>query len=218
MATQRFSLSPGPSSAPAASSSWRAARKSCWRRPAPLWQRSATRGPPSWRPSCCESTRIGRRQSASRPRRFEHWVGGASAPTAATTTSPRLSSSKAVSRLLATRRSTTAFALSLPRYRSETSWPPCRSASIPRRAPRPIVLVGFHFPDVDESYAIHVRRGVAEFQRAFPENPDVAITVDSAVWREIAVGLRNPALTFASGAVEVKGSTLDLVGFLRLFD
>jgi alkyl sulfatase BDS1-like metallo-beta-lactamase superfamily hydrolase len=88
----------------------------------------------------------------------------------------------------------------------------------PEKSAETDLLVGFRFPDVDESYAIHVRRGVAEFQREFPQNPDVAITVDSAVWREIAVGLRNPALTFASGAVEVQGSTLDLIGFLRLFD
>jgi len=88
----------------------------------------------------------------------------------------------------------------------------------PEKSAETDVLVGFRFPDVEESYAIHVRRGVAEFQRAFPESPDVAITVDSGVWREIAVGLRNPALAFASGAVEVQGSTLDLIGFLRLFD
>jgi hypothetical protein len=31
------------------------------------------------------------------------------------------------------------------------------------------------------------------------------------------VGLRNPALVFASGDVEVDGSSLDLIGFLRLF-
>ena len=80
------------------------------------------------------------------------------------------------------------------------------------------VLVSFRFPDVDESYAIHVRRGVAEFRRALPEHPDVAITVVSGVWREIVVGLRNPALAFASGAVQVEGSKLDLIGFLRLFD
>ena len=56
------------------------------------------------------------------------------------------------------------------------------------------------------------------FRRSFPERPDVAITVDSGVWREIVVGLRNPALAFASGAVQVEGSKLDLIGFLRLFD
>jgi alkyl sulfatase BDS1-like metallo-beta-lactamase superfamily hydrolase len=79
------------------------------------------------------------------------------------------------------------------------------------------ILVGFDFPDVDEGYGIHVRRGVAEFKDHFPKNPDITITADSAVWRELVLGLRNPIKAFASGDVKFKGSALDLVGFLRLF-
>ncbi len=78
--------------------------------------------------------------------------------------------------------------------------------------------MGFRFPDVDEGYTIHVRRGVAELRPSFPEDPDVAITTDSSVWRDIVLGFRNPALTFASGDVTIDGSALDLVSFLRLFD
>ncbi len=80
------------------------------------------------------------------------------------------------------------------------------------------LVVGFRFPDVDEGYTIHVRRGVAELRPSFPEDPDVAITTDSSVWRDIVLGFRNPALTFASGDVRIDGSALDLVSFLRLFD
>lgn len=79
------------------------------------------------------------------------------------------------------------------------------------------LVVGFRFLDVDEGYTIHVRRGVAEFQPAFPENPDVSITTDTNVWRELVLGVRNPLTTFASGAVEVEGSTLELLRFLRMF-
>jgi alkyl sulfatase BDS1-like metallo-beta-lactamase superfamily hydrolase len=79
------------------------------------------------------------------------------------------------------------------------------------------MLVGFRFPDVDEGYGIHIRRGVAEFQESFPENPQLTITADSAVWRELVLGLRNPIKAFASGDVKFTGSALDLVGFLRLF-
>ncbi|MGB8330559.1 MAG: alkyl sulfatase dimerization domain-containing protein, partial [Polyangiales bacterium] len=60
------------------------------------------------------------------------------------------------------------------------------------------ILVGFRFPDVGEEYGIHVRRGVAEFQDRFPDDPDLTITVDSAVWRELVLGLRNPVRAFAS--------------------
>jgi putative sterol carrier protein len=64
---------------------------------------------------------------------------------------------------------------------------------------------------------IHVRRGVAEFQPEFPDAPDLVITADSGVWKEVVIGLRNPALAFAAGAVDLDGSALDLIGFLRLF-
>ena len=80
-----------------------------------------------------------------------------------------------------------------------------------------MAVVGFRFPDVQESYAIHVRRGVAELQPVFPEQPDVAITTDSGVWREVVLGLRNPALALASGAIEIDGGALDLVAFLSWF-
>jgi alkyl sulfatase BDS1-like metallo-beta-lactamase superfamily hydrolase len=79
------------------------------------------------------------------------------------------------------------------------------------------ILVGFRFPDVDEGYGIHVRRGVAEFQDSLPDHPDLTITVDSVVWRELVLGLRSPVRALASGDVKLAGSALDLVGFLRLF-
>jgi alkyl sulfatase BDS1-like metallo-beta-lactamase superfamily hydrolase len=79
------------------------------------------------------------------------------------------------------------------------------------------MLVGFRFPDVDEGYGIHIRRGVAEFQEGFPESPDLTITADSTAWRELVLGLRNPIKAFASGDVKFTGSALDLVAFLRLF-
>jgi len=78
-------------------------------------------------------------------------------------------------------------------------------------------VVGFRFPDVGEEYTMHVRRGVAEIQPIFPADPDVAVTVDSSVWKDLLTGRRNPALTLASSDVEIDGGTLDLVAFLRLF-
>jgi alkyl sulfatase BDS1-like metallo-beta-lactamase superfamily hydrolase len=79
------------------------------------------------------------------------------------------------------------------------------------------MVVGFRFPDVDEAYGIEVRRGVAEFLGEFPNDPDVTITADTFVWRELVLGLRNPVKAFASGDVKFDGSALDLVAFLRLF-
>ena len=77
-------------------------------------------------------------------------------------------------------------------------------------------MVGFRFPDTGETYMVHVRRGVAEIQPEFPEKPDIAVTVDSTVWKEIVTGLRNPAVALLTD-VEIEGGTLDLVRFLGLF-
>ena len=78
-------------------------------------------------------------------------------------------------------------------------------------------VVGFRFPDVDEGYTIHVRRGVAEFQPSFPESPDLSFSVDSTTWKKIVLGQRNPAVAFASGDVEITGGTVEALLFLRLF-
>jgi len=78
-------------------------------------------------------------------------------------------------------------------------------------------VVGFRFPDVDEGYTLHVRRGIAEFRAEFPSRPDIAITTDAEVWREIVLEIRSPAVALVSGDIVVEGSKLDLVGFLRLF-
>ena len=79
------------------------------------------------------------------------------------------------------------------------------------------MLVGLHFPDVDEGYGIDIRRGVAEFMEGLPEGRDLTITADSDIWREVVLGLRSPIKAFASGEVKFEGSAIDLVGFLRLF-
>ncbi len=86
----------------------------------------------------------------------------------------------------------------------------------PEQAADEDVVLGFRFPDVDEGYALHIRRGVAEFRREYPEAPDIGVTADSEVWKEIVLRLRNPALALATD-VEVEGSTLRLAALLRMF-
>jgi len=79
-------------------------------------------------------------------------------------------------------------------------------------------VTAFRFPDVDEAYTVHVRGGVAEVRPGLPDDPDITITVDSKVWKEIAAKIRNPALAYARGDVKIEGGALSLVGFLGLFE
>lgn len=77
--------------------------------------------------------------------------------------------------------------------------------------------VGFRFPDAGEDYTVHVRKGVAEIRPQFPDHPDITVTADSTVWKEIAAKMRNPAFAYAQGDIKIEGSKLDLVRFLSLF-
>jgi alkyl sulfatase BDS1-like metallo-beta-lactamase superfamily hydrolase len=78
------------------------------------------------------------------------------------------------------------------------------------------VIAGFRFPDTGDVFTVHVRRGVAEIQLKFPDNPDIVLTVDSNVWKEVVAGLRNPAVALVKN-VDKEGGTLKIVKFLSLF-
>jgi putative sterol carrier protein len=54
-------------------------------------------------------------------------------------------------------------------------------------------------------------------QLRFPDEPDIVVTTDTLVWKENLPGHRNATVAFAGGAVEVEGSTIELVKFPLLF-
>lgn len=78
------------------------------------------------------------------------------------------------------------------------------------------IVAGFRFPDAGEAYTIHVRRGVAEIRPNFPDKPDISLTIDSNVWKEVVTGFRNPALALVKD-VDKEGGMLKIVKFLSLF-
>lgn len=86
----------------------------------------------------------------------------------------------------------------------------------PEKAAGKEIVAGFRFPDTGEAFTVHVRRGVAEIAPRFPESPDLSITVASTVWKEVAAGLRNPAVALVKD-MEKTGGTLNIVKFLNLF-
>jgi alkyl sulfatase BDS1-like metallo-beta-lactamase superfamily hydrolase len=78
------------------------------------------------------------------------------------------------------------------------------------------IIAGFRFPDAGEAYTVHVRHGVAEIQPNFPDNPDISLTVDSMVWKEIVTGFRNPIIALVKD-VDKEGGIIKIVKFLSLF-
>lgn len=87
---------------------------------------------------------------------------------------------------------------------------------IPEKSIDVNTVAGFRFPDTGEAFSVHVRRGVAEIQAQFPENPDIALTVDSTVWKEVVTGFRNPAIALVKD-MDKEGGTLEIIKFLSLF-
>jgi alkyl sulfatase BDS1-like metallo-beta-lactamase superfamily hydrolase len=86
----------------------------------------------------------------------------------------------------------------------------------PEKSANVDLVAGFRFPDTGQAYTVHVRRGVAEIQPQFPANPDISLTVDSLVWKEVVTGFRNPALALVKD-VDKAGGTLKIIKFLSLF-
>lgn len=78
------------------------------------------------------------------------------------------------------------------------------------------VVAGFRFPDTGQGFTVHVRRGVAEIQPKYPDNPDISLTVDSKVWKEVVTGFRNPAVALVKDVTK-EGGTLKIIKFLNLF-
>ena len=78
------------------------------------------------------------------------------------------------------------------------------------------VVAGFRFPDTGQAYTVHVRRGVAEIQPKYPDDPDISLTVDSNIWKEVVTGFRNPAVALVKDVTK-EGGTLKIIKFLNLF-
>jgi alkyl sulfatase BDS1-like metallo-beta-lactamase superfamily hydrolase len=78
------------------------------------------------------------------------------------------------------------------------------------------MVAGFRFPDAGQAFTVHVRRGVAEIQPHFPDNPDISLTVDSKVWKEVVTGFRNPAVALVKD-VDKEGGILKIINFLSMF-
>ncbi len=77
--------------------------------------------------------------------------------------------------------------------------------------------VAFRFPDANEEYTLHVRRGVAELSPEAAKDADITVTTDSMVWKRILAGKRNLVAAYAAGEMEIEGSSIELARFLLLF-
>jgi len=79
------------------------------------------------------------------------------------------------------------------------------------------LVVALRFPDIGEEWGMRLRNGVVELEPRLPAGADMTVTTDSATWKRIVTGKRNPTMAFASGDVQIDRNRLELVRFLFLF-
>ncbi|WNJ21131.1 alkyl sulfatase dimerization domain-containing protein [Pontibacter sp. G13] len=89
---------------------------------------------------------------------------------------------------------------------------------VPERCLDVEMAVEFRFPDIDETWSVQIRKGVSEYQPFGLKQPEVIVTVDSDVWKEIAAGLRNGPGAFLGGDIQIEGGVMDFRTFMGYFD
>jgi alkyl sulfatase BDS1-like metallo-beta-lactamase superfamily hydrolase len=77
--------------------------------------------------------------------------------------------------------------------------------------------VQFIFPDSNENYFVQIRRGATEIQPERLKNPDITVTVDSKIFKEMLGKLRNPITTIAT-EFNIDGGKVAFLQFMAMFD
>ena len=77
------------------------------------------------------------------------------------------------------------------------------------------------FPDVGETFTLHVRHSVAEIRERSVDELDkedfhIHVSANASAWKGMLAGLRNPVTTLA-GFEYHKGNTLSFARFMALF-
>jgi alkyl sulfatase BDS1-like metallo-beta-lactamase superfamily hydrolase len=81
-----------------------------------------------------------------------------------------------------------------------------------------VLTVEFWITDIEQTFTIQIRNGIAEVQNYSLGTPDVKIETSSQVWKEIASKIRNPVSAIISGDLSVSTGKLKLIEFLGYFD
>jgi len=89
----------------------------------------------------------------------------------------------------------------------------------PERSKDVDTVIGFKFTDNDDSYMVHIRRGVAELQERLEVEADIIVRVSSIVWRKIVAQLKSPVVAYGSGELVIEvGSIAQFASAMSLFD
>ncbi|MGE8496362.1 MAG: alkyl/aryl-sulfatase [Pseudomonas sp.] len=80
------------------------------------------------------------------------------------------------------------------------------------------LTLGFRFPDIDEEWALEIRRGVVQLHEGIPEGTTLRLTLDKAYLDTVMSGENGLLKGALLGDVKVDGNLLDIKTFLGSFD
>lgn len=80
-----------------------------------------------------------------------------------------------------------------------------------------IIKVGFDFSDSKEQYTYIIRHGASEVVTALLPDADIVVQVPAQTFKESLAKLRNPAITMVKDVQVTKGSKVDFLKFMGLF-
>jgi alkyl sulfatase BDS1-like metallo-beta-lactamase superfamily hydrolase len=86
----------------------------------------------------------------------------------------------------------------------ETQIDPAKSADLEK-------VIQVTFTDIQQSWGLHIRRGVAEVTVGAPEEPDAIIELPRTLWAQIVLGETTLEDAISKGDATVKGSKEDLI-------
>jgi len=78
-------------------------------------------------------------------------------------------------------------------------------------------VVKVTFTDLDRSWSLHIRRGVAEVSEDVPNKVDVTLELPRAVWSQIALNEITLEEAISSGKASVKGDKKALTAVFGSF-
>ena len=79
-------------------------------------------------------------------------------------------------------------------------------------------IVKITFADLNKSWALHVRRGVAEVTEVVPDIVDVTLSLPRLVWAQIVLNETTLQEVLSSGKATVEGSEEILITVFGSFD
>ena len=80
------------------------------------------------------------------------------------------------------------------------------------------LTLGFDFPDVNEQWALEIRRGVVQLHRGIPEGTPLKLSMDKRFMETLLTGEGGLVKGMLLGDVKVDGNLLDVKTFLACFD